>query len=191
MRVAIGIALRLAGYVALAVVLTWPLAADITTHLPNVGGPLMSDVYYVGWALAWQVHALATAPSRFADANVYGGPPLALFYGTPGFGLLPAFAPTFLATGNPTTALNGTFLLNLALTATVLHLVARSWTRSELAGAVAGTTFVGSRMALGLCGVLPHYAALAPFPAIIWLGSRPTLGWRATFGLVGSSSFRA
>jgi hypothetical protein len=183
MRVAAGIGLRLAGYGALVVALTWPLGANITTHLPNVAGPMMSDVYYVGWALAWQSHALTTSPLRFADANIYGGAPLALFYGTPGFGLLPAFAPTFLATGNPTTALNGTFLLNLALTATMLHLVARSWTRSEVAGSVAGTTFATSQAALAMCGFLPHYAALAPLPAIVWLLARPSFGWGVTFGL--------
>lgn len=101
------IGLTLAGYVAFALVLTWPLGAALTTHLPQVAGAFASDLYYVGWALAWQTHALTTSPAEFANANIYGGVPFALFYGTPGFGLLPIYAPFFVVTGNPTLALNG------------------------------------------------------------------------------------
>src|SRR5262245_21030998 len=87
------IACVLLGYVAVVVLLTWPLGARITTDLPHVGGDFVSDLYLAGWALAWQTHALFTDPSSFPNANVYGGVPLALFYGTPGFGLLPLHAP--------------------------------------------------------------------------------------------------
>lgn len=178
--VAIGCAA--AAYLGLVVLLTWPLAAEAAGHVPQPRG-FLGDLYYAGWALAWQTHALATDPARFAHANVYGGAPLALFYGTPGFALLPAFAPVFLATGNPTLALNVALLSTLALTATVLHLVVRSWTGSHLAGLAAGTTFLTSRAALQLCGMMPQYAALAALPPIVWLVARPALGWGATLAL--------
>jgi hypothetical protein len=180
---AAAIALRLAGYVGLALLLTWPLGAHIATHLPQAAGHFVSDLYYVGWALAWQTHALTTTPSAFANANIYGGAPLALFYGTPGFGLLPLYAPLFAATGNPTLALNVTLLVELALTATALHVVTRSWTGSELAGIAAGTTFLTSKAALVMCAIMPQYAALAAMPVIVWWLARPRLDWGATIGL--------
>ena len=67
--------------------LTWPLASVIRTHLADTGGIFVMDLYYTTWALAWQTHALMTDPARHADANIYGGAPLALFYGPLGFGL--------------------------------------------------------------------------------------------------------
>src|SRR5262249_38351419 len=80
-------------HLAAAVAITWPLAAHLSTHLPAPAGPLHIDQYYVGWALAWQTHALVTAPAHFANANIYWPAAHTLFYGTPGFALLPIFAP--------------------------------------------------------------------------------------------------
>ena len=95
-----------AGYTAAIVALSWPLASVLATHLPHKADAFNSDLLYVGWALAWQTHALLDAPMRFADANIYSGAPLALFYGTPGFALLPLFAPIYASSGNPTLATN-------------------------------------------------------------------------------------
>jgi hypothetical protein len=120
-------------YLAVVVALTWPLAALMTTHLPRTFQPVGADMHLTGWALAWQTHALATDPVHVLDANVYWPHRLALLYGTPGFGLLPAFAPVFLASGNPTLALDAALLLCLALTATTLHLVVTRWTASSAA----------------------------------------------------------
>jgi hypothetical protein len=191
MRRATAIALTAAGYLGLALLLTWPLGAVIATDLPRVTGEFASDVYLAGWALAWQAHALVTHPTAIANANVYGGVPRALFYGTPGFGLLPIHAPLFLATGNPTFALNGAVLGHVAVAATTLHVVTRAWTGSQLAGIAAGTTFVTSKNALVLCGMMPQYAALAPLPVIVWLVARPELGRGATVGLAGLVALQA
>jgi hypothetical protein len=180
-----------AGYVAAVVVLTWPLASALGTHLPHTAGSFVSDLYYATWALAWQTHALTTAPARFADANIYAGVPFALFYGTPGFGLLPIFAPIFALTGNPTLAMNGTLLLNLAATATALHVVVASWTRSRLAGIAAASTFLTARAALVQCGVMPQYAALAATPLIAWLLARESVSRRGAVGLAALLAVQA
>jgi hypothetical protein len=191
MRRATAIALTVTGYLGLALVLTWPLGAVIATELPRVADDFVSDLYLAGWALAWQAHALVTQPTEIANANIYGGVPRALFYGTPGFGMLPVYAPLFFATGNPTLALNGTILGLLALTAAALHAVVRSWTGSHLAGVAAGTTFLASKAALVMCAIMPQYAALAPLPAIVWLVARPALARGATLGLAALVALQA
>ena len=177
--------LAFAGYAAAIVALTWPLAASLSTHLPHTGGWFVSDLYYLGWALSWQTHALTTDPLRFADGNIYGGAPLALFYGTPGFGLLPIFAPVFAATANTTLALDVAYLASLALTATTIHLVVVAWTRSWLAGVAAAGTFLTARGTLDLCGAAPQYSALAAIPLIAWVLAREELGRRETVALAG------
>jgi hypothetical protein len=183
MRATASAVLTFAGYAAATVLLTWPLASALTTHLPHTTGWFVSDLYYLGWALSWQTHALLTDPTRFADGNIYGGAPLALFYGTPGFGLLPFFAPTFAATGNPTLALDLAFLASLAMTATSIHLVVVAWTRSQAAGVAAASVFLTSRAAIDLCGAIPQYTALAGIPPIAWLLARDRLTRRTTIAL--------
>jgi hypothetical protein len=151
----------------------------------------VSDLYYVGWALSWQTHALMTDPAHFADGNIYGGTPLALFYGPPGFGLLPIFAPIFAATANTTLALDVAFLTSLAATATTIHLVVVAWTGSRLAGVAAASTYLTSRAAIDLCGSQPQYAALAAIPLIAWLLARDGLTPREAIWLAALLAVQA
>lgn len=153
-------------YGAGAVVVTWPLAAYLATHLPATGGMLHVDQYYAGWALAWQTHALATAPTRIAEANVYWPTPHALFYGTPGFALVPVFAPLFAITGEVTTSLNATLLVCLALTATALHAVTVRFTGSSAAAVAAAVTYLAASSAVTWFEVMPQYAAHAAMPLV-------------------------
>src|SRR5262245_60792952 len=102
-------AATLLGYGALVVWLTWPLGADLATHLPNMP-PARMDTLHSLWVLSWESHALATHPARFLEANVYAPAPHALLYSTMGLATLPYFTPMFLATGNPVLAANLAFL---------------------------------------------------------------------------------
>jgi hypothetical protein len=150
--------------VAAVVALTWPLAANLGTDLPAPSN-VHIDQHYAGWALAWQTHALLTAPTQFAGANVYWPEPRALFYGTPAFALLPAFAPIYLATGDVTTSLNLTVILSFALTAAALHWATVRFTGSTIAGIAAAGTYLTSR-AVGWAELAPQYAALAAMPLV-------------------------
>src|SRR5258706_13660715 len=85
----------LLAYALLVVWLTWPLAVHLDTHVPDTEGPCRFDVPLIMWALAWQSHALTTAPTTWPDANIYYPAPHALFYGEAGFGALPYFLPVF------------------------------------------------------------------------------------------------
>ncbi|MGH7895691.1 MAG: hypothetical protein ACREQL_13550, partial [Candidatus Binatia bacterium] len=169
----------LAGYTAALVWLTWPLGAHLTTHLPLPKFPCVLDVPYITWALAWQSHALATDPAHYVDANIYYPDRGALFYGDPGLSALPLFAPVFLATGNPTLAINVVFLGGLALSATALHLVVASWTGTPLAGVVAAATLLANpQLTWGFLPWAPSYAVLALFPVLMRMAARPRRHWR-------------
>jgi hypothetical protein len=131
-----------------------------------------------------------TDPAHFADGNIYGGTPQALFYGTPGW-LLPIFAPIFAATANTTLALDVTFLASLAWTATMIHLVVVAWTGSRPAGIAAASTYLTSRAAIDLCGTAPQYTALAAIPLIAWLLARDGFGRRETVSLAALVAVQA
>jgi hypothetical protein len=176
----------LLGYGALVVWLTWPLGAQLATQLPNTAGSCGFDTLYAGWVLAFESHTLATAPSHLLDANIYHPTPHALFYGPAAFGALPYFAPVFLATGNPTLALNLELLLCVTLTAWTLHLVVRHWTGSELAGVVAACCFLTTRWVLWKwLPTAPNYAVLQYFPVIVLLAARPSAGVSRLLLLLG------
>jgi len=160
-------------YATLLVWLTWPLAAHLGTHLPDTRDPCRYDPLYMGWVLAYETHALTTAPGRFLDANIFHPAERTLFYGDTGFGALPYFMPVMLATGNPTLALNLLFLGCIALTAASLHLVAARTTGSAAAGFVAATTFLTTRWVLwDFVATAPSYATLQYFPWIVFLSAR-------------------
>jgi hypothetical protein len=163
----------LGAYGVLVAILTWPLVAHVATHHPWVIP--VGDWYHMTWTLAWETHALTTAPSAFAQANVFYPTRDALFYGPAGIGALPLFAPVFLLSANPVLASNATLLIGFMLTGWGLHSVVRGWTGSHLAGLVAAITFFNSTFVRLLPPSAPQYAALLYFPWILWLSSQPTL----------------
>ena len=161
-------------YSAAVVWLTWPLAARLATHLPATHPACHFDLLQTAFVLAHESRALTHAPSTFADAPMYHPTPGALFYGDAAFGALPLYLPPFLATGNPTLAVNLAFLVSAALTALALHAVTRTWTGSHLAGAIAGWTFLVTRWTLwDFAPSAPQYAGLYWFPFVVLLATRP------------------
>jgi hypothetical protein len=175
-------AVSLVGYVTAVVVLTWPLGAHLTSHRPNPFPALaMLDGLFEIWTAAWTAHALTTAPLQLLDANIFHPTPQAFFLGGNGIGVFPYFAPTFVLTGNPALAANVTFLGCVALTAWGLHRVVVSWTTSELAGLIAGATFLETPWVLwAWLPITLTYDALLYFPWLIALTAAPTLRpWHA------------
>jgi hypothetical protein len=161
-------------YAAIVAWLTWPLAAQLGTHLPNTQMACDFDLPQTAFVLAHETHALTHAPSTFADAPIYHPTPEALYYADAAFGALPFFLPPFLLTGNPALAVNLALLVPAALTALALHLVVHTWTRSHLAGAIAAWTFLTTRWVLWeFAPTAPQYAAVFWFPFIIYMATRP------------------
>lgn len=168
--------LALPVYLAVVIWLTWPLAAHPGTHRPDVHVICRFDVVYTEWVLAWETHALTTAPLQLADANIYHPARHTLFYGPTALGMLPYFAPTYLATGNPTLALNLGFLACLALTAWSLHVVIGRWTGSVGAALVAGWCVLTNRYVVWSMPLAPHFAAVQYLAPIVLLAAAPGRG---------------
>jgi hypothetical protein len=171
-------------YTALVLGLTWPLATKISSELPMTAPACRFDSSLVAWALAHQTQALTSEPSRFLDAGIYHPAPNALLYGEAAFGGLPFFGPPFLSTGNPTLAINLTFLVGVILTAAAIHAVLWSWTGSTLASFLGAWTFLMTRWTLwSWVPCAPNYALLPYFPLIILLAARPVANRFRSFGL--------
>src|SRR5438128_11846727 len=53
-------------YAGIAIVLTWPLAANLTTAVSDLGDPLLN-----AWILDWDCYALTHRPLHLFDAPIF------------------------------------------------------------------------------------------------------------------------
>lgn len=179
-RRAAGVLGALALHATLVVVVTWPLATVLRTHVPGRN----PDNLLLAWALAQESRALT---ERAPAAGIFHPTPDSLYYGEVAFGALPFFLPVFRTTGNPALALNVTYLAGIVLTALGLHLVVARWTASWLAGALAAWTVLLTPWTLrGWVRAAPTYAVMPYFPLVLYLLARPRLG-RTALGLLGAA----
>lgn len=173
-------------YAVLLLWLTWPLGAHLGTHLPDTGLSRRYDNLLIGWALSHESRALISDLRTFPDANAYYPARRALFYGEAGFGALPYYMPVFLLSGNPTLALNVTFLLCIALTAAAIHWVVVRWGGSHLGGFVAAWTFLTTRWVLWRwIPSAPNYGVLQYLPFIVFHAAVDGPGVRRALALLG------
>jgi hypothetical protein len=160
-------------YAALTAFLTWPLPAQIATHLPDTSFGCRTDTLVSAFVLSHDSQALLEAPARLPHAGVYHPTPLALFYGESSFGALPLFLPLFAATGNPVFALNGLYLVSLSLTLASMHLLGWRWTGSHAAAAIGGLTLATTRWLFWWTATSTMYAVLFWIPLILSLTVDP------------------
>jgi hypothetical protein len=138
--------IRAAGvYVVAAVLLTWPLAVQFTTHLGALegeGDPFL-NLWILGWGMqAWLGDPAAVLNGRVFDANIFH--PAA---GTLTFSdhlLLQSLvaSPLYALTGSLTISYNTVLLASLVLSGLSMHMLARFVTGSERAAFVAGVTWM-------------------------------------------------
>jgi len=125
---------------AIALWWLWPLPARWSDHSVNtlwwkapgqadaVRELGAADVYLIVWELAWGAHALVTRPwSAFFDANIFHPSKLSLAYSEHLLGLVPLYAPLYLATGNPLLATNLLIFVTYPLCALAAWALARRW----------------------------------------------------------------
>lgn len=123
-------------FIAMTAVLTWPQARVLATHARE-----HHDVYFNMWRLAWVAHAIASAPGRLFDGNIFYPEPRTLTYSDAMIveGLIGA--PLFAA-GLPPVLIHNLLLLGAIIASGVgMYVLARHLTDSPGAGVVAGLIF--------------------------------------------------
>lgn len=177
-----------AGLIAiLTVVVTWPLFAaptsrvlDATSIYGAAASLVQRDINLTMWALAWDCHALATAPASLFDANAFYPARMSLALSEHMLGNVPLFGPVYTGTANPVfahqAALLATFVIaGLTMRAYVLH-----WTRDPVAALVAGVLYALAPFRLWQVGNLHvisiHMLPLVPLGIDLALDGRRGVG---------------
>jgi hypothetical protein len=146
-------------FLAMAIVLTWPLAIRLSTTVSDMGDPLL-NAWIVNWdQYAWtHGHAVYQAPI-FYPAKY----PLAFSENL--FGIATLMMPFYLAGLGPMTVYNLAFLLGLAFCGYGASVLARVVSRSMTAGIICGTLFAFCQYRFDH---LPHLQ-------IVWSGWLPLI----------------
>jgi hypothetical protein len=130
--------------VALALLLTWPAAAHLGSTVADLGDPLLAT-----WILAWDLHALATAPLRLFDANMFHPHRWALTYTEHLVGLVPVVGPARLAGAGLLLAHNLVWLATFPLVGLALFWLVRHLTGHAGAATVAAVIYAFSHFRFG------------------------------------------
>lgn len=105
-------------YLALSLLLTWPLALHLGDGLPGLGDALLQ-----AWTIAWNTHAFTTNPGAVWDAPIFHPYPSTLAYTDNHLLLSAVMAPLTMATGEPLLAHNLLVLLSFALSGWAVYLL--------------------------------------------------------------------
>ncbi len=156
----------------------WPLSRALATHVADpqrlsaVGLWARADLDLLLWILAWDAHALATAPAALFQGNVFYPAPDVLASSEHLLGLAPLAAPVFLASGNAVLTYNVTVLATVLVAALTTFALVRCWTDDGAAAFLAAAAFAFSPM--NVYGwVRLHATAVHLFPLVL------LLAWRA------------
>ncbi|HUE86874.1 MAG TPA: hypothetical protein VMO26_12440 [Vicinamibacterales bacterium] len=117
----------LVGYVAVALVMTWPLALGIHRDVPGDLGDSLLNLWILGWG-AENVPRLLTGQISLADywnANIFHPEPLALSLSEHLFGQVLQILPIYWLSGNLIFAYNLLFITSFALSGFGMYLLVR------------------------------------------------------------------
>ena len=126
------------GAAALTVLMTWPLATDIS-HLGRTQNS--GDARFSVWTVAWVAHALTTSPADVFDANIFYPHRRTLAYSEANLGAGVLAAPIWWLTSNPNTSHNVVVLFAFAASVVCAWLLTRRLTNDSAAAAVAGIVY--------------------------------------------------
>ncbi len=126
-------------FAVLAVLFTWPTAANITTEVPTA--ELEMDVLHLLFGVTWGTQALANQPFQYFQANFYHPYHSALSFMEHMFGIAIMAAPINWLFGNIVLGYNVAWLLTFALSGLGAFLLVRYVTESRSAALLAGILF--------------------------------------------------
>lgn len=135
-------------YLGLAIIMTWPLAAHLTTHIAGAGG----DAPIFLWDAWWMQKALFTKTTLWNTDYIFYPQTISLIFHT--LALVNSFVIALLALAMPLIlSFNLYFLLSIALAGWGMFLLVRYLTKNSHAGLISGIIF-----------------AFAPYLTAHWLG---------------------
>ena len=140
-------------YLIVAIVLTWPLASNLSTAVSDLGDPLLN-----AWILDWDCYALTHQPLHLFDAPIFYPAKYPLAYSEHLVGVALLVLPFWLAGLGAVTIHNIAILLGFALSAYGASVLARVVTNRFLPSALAGGA---------LAAVLSQNGASAGVPATV------------------------
>ncbi len=123
-------------YLVGAIVFTYPLIRDMSSHITDVYDPLLD-----AWALAWVAHQLPLDPAHLFDSNRFYPEVGTLAFNDPIIGLGILVAPVQWVFQEAVLTLNVAMLFSLALSGYGAYRLGSRLTGSEAAGGVAGSIF--------------------------------------------------
>ena len=165
-----------------AVLMTWPLATDLSHRLASWGDPV-----FQAWTLAWDLHALRTHPLNIFNANIFYPYRNTLAYSDYLFGQAALIAPLLVKTGNAILADNVSLLLSYALSGFAMYLLVLDLTGSRLAGIVAGFAYAFAPARIAQFEHL-HLTSAEWLPLAVFAARRAlvrrSLRWAVILGLI-------
>ena len=176
------LAVVVAAFGALTVVLTFPLAF----HLGTIGRTDNGDGQFSIWNVAWVARTLVVDPLHVFDANIFYPHRWTLAYSESNLGAGILAIPVYWATGNPYAAHNFVFLLSFVLSATGAYYLVRYLVGDRRAAVVAA---IGFAFCPYVFAHTPHIQLLMtaglPFSMLAFhrLADRPTPRRGAVLGL--------
>jgi len=126
-----------ASYLALTLLLTYPLALRPGTTI--VGSDADTDLFM--WTLAWDTHAFTHQPLSIFNANIYHPYRQTLAYSENLIGSALLAAPVLWLTDNPVLALNAVSLASVLLCGLGAHLLGRRLDMSHSGAFICGLVF--------------------------------------------------
>ena len=114
-------------YLAIAIVMTWPLGAGLARDVPGDLGDSLLNMWILGWG-AEHVPRLLTGQAALGDywnANIFHPEPLALAFSEHLFGEVVQILPIYWLTGNLILCYNLLFISSFALSGLGMYLLAR------------------------------------------------------------------
>lgn len=123
-------------YIGLTAAVTWPQAMQVSTHVVDVGDPLLNT-----WALAWVAHQLPFAPAHLFDANIFHPELRTLAYSETLIAPALLGAPLLWLGAGPVEVYNLLFLAGFALSGLTMALLVFELTGRTSAALVGGAVF--------------------------------------------------
>ena len=134
-------ALIVLAYTAAAVILTWPLAAQLTTSIgaPQGPGDPFLNLWILGWGLkTWTTDPAAVFDGRVFNANIFFPAEGTLAYSDHFLLQALALAPIYALSHNAVLCYNLLVLFSIALSGIAMHAFARAVTGSTSGACLAG-----------------------------------------------------